>query len=497
MSAGPVKNVVIAGGGTAGWVCAAALIKQFGALISVTLVESDEIGTVGVGESTIPTARTFHDLLGIYEKPFMQAAQATFKLGISFENWGRDGDSYFHPFGTVGRGNWMGDFHHFWLEVRHAGATEPFGAYSLEQQAAMQRRFATGGQPALSYAYHLDATRYAKFLRSLAEPAGVRRIEGKIRTVVLDPESGDIVALELESGTRIDGDLFIDCTGFRALLIGQTLGVAYDDWGQWIATDRALAVQTESVGPPVPYTRAIAHGEGWRWRIPLQTRTGNGLVYASDFLSDDEACARLLRDIEGTPLFEPRPIRYATGMRAAPWTRNCIALGLAGGFIEPLESTSIHLIQVAVTRLIQAFPFAGMSEAVTARFNAQAVREWEHVRDFIILHYKLTERDDTPFWRRCRDMPIPDSLAERLALFRDAAQAYQGGEDLFRVDSWVSVMLGQRLEPRSWHQLARLVPPDDLNSALGDLRRLIDERVASVSTHEAFLQEFCPALESA
>jgi tryptophan halogenase len=494
MSVGPVRHVVIAGGGTAGWVTAAALVKQLGSLISITLVESDEIGTVGVGESTIPTARTFHDLLGIHEQPFMQAAQATFKLGISFENWGRDGDTYFHPFGSVGRGNWMGDFHHFWLEARREGAAEPYGAYSLEQQAALRRCFATGGQPTLSYAYHLDATRYAKFLRSLAQPAGVRRVEGKIRNVVLDPESGFIDALELESGARIDGDLFIDCTGFRALLIGQTLGVAFDDWGRWIATDRALAVQTESVGPPVPYTRAIAHGEGWRWRIPLQTRTGNGLVYASDFLSDDEACARLLRDIEGAPLFEPRPVRYATGMRSTPWTRNCIALGLAAGFIEPLESTSIHLIQVAVTRLIQAFPFAGMSDAVTQRFNAQAAREWEHVRDFIILHYKLTERNDTPFWRRCREMAIPDSLTQRLALFCDAAQAYQGGEDLFRVDSWVSVMLGQRLEPRAWHQLARLVPPGELRKALADLRRLIGERLASVPTHEAFLKEFCPAI---
>lgn len=497
MSAGPVKHVVIAGGGTAGWVTAAALVKQLGTMLSITLVESDEIGTVGVGESTIPTARTFHDLLGIYEQPFMQAAQATFKLGISFENWGRDGDAYFHPFGSVGRGNWMGDFQHFWLEARRDGSTEPFGAYSLEQRAALEGRFATGGQPALSYAYHLDATRYAKFLRSLAEPAGVRRVEGNIRSVALDPESGMIDALELESGARIDGDLFIDCTGFRALLIGQALGVEFRDWGQWIATDRALAVQTESIGPPVPYTRAIAHGEGWRWRIPLQTRTGNGLVYASDFLSDDEACARLLRDIEGTPLFEPRPIRYATGMRVAPWTRNCIAMGLAGGFIEPLESTSIHLIQVAVTRLIQAFPFAGVSAAVTQRFNAQAVREWEHVRDFIILHYKLTERDDTPFWRRCRDMEIPASLAERLALFRDAAQAHQGGEDLFRVDSWVSVMLGQRLEPHAWHQVARLLPPGELRTALADLKRLIGERVASLPAHEAFLKEFCPVPQKA
>lgn len=493
MSDRRIKKVVIAGGGTAGWVAAAALVKHLGPLIEVTLVESDDIGTVGVGESTIPTARTFHELLGIYEQAFMRATNATFKLGISFENWGRIGDRYLHPFGSVGRAVWMGEFQHFWLQAREEGIAEPYGAYSLEHQAAMQGRFATGGEPALSHAYHLDATAYARFLRSLAEPAGVRRIEGRIDHVVLDPENGFIAALHLANGDRVEGDLFIDCTGFRALLIGAAMGVGFRDWGQWLATDRALAVQTESVGPPVPYTRAIAHEAGWRWRIPLQSRVGNGLVYASAFMSDDEARARLLADIEGRPLFEPRPIRYATGMRAEPWARNCIALGLAAGFIEPLESTSIHLIQIAVTRLIQLFPFDGISDAVVGRFNAQATREWEHVRDFIIMHYKLTERDDTAFWRRCRDMPIPPSLAERIALFRESAQLGLGGEALFRVDSWVSVMLGQRLEPAHWHQLARLLEPGALRQALGDIRRAIDARLATLPAQERFIAGYCPA----
>ena len=490
---GPVRHVVIAGGGTAGWVAAAALVKQLGPLVSITLVESDTIGTVGVGESTIPTARTFHDLLGIYEQAFLRATRATFKLGISFENWGRDGDRYFHPFGTIGRATWVGDFQHFWLEADAAGGAAPFGAYSLEREAALAGRFSIGGEPALSYAYHLDATRYAAFLRGLAEPAGVRRIEGTIQDVLIDPESGDIAALDLADGTRVAGDLFIDCTGFRALLIGKTLGAAWRDWSEWLVTDRALAVQTENIGPPLPYTRAIAHGEGWRWRIPLQTRTGNGLVYASTFLSDDEAHARLLASIDGAPLFEPRPIRYQSGMRAAPWTRNCIALGLAAGFIEPLESTSIHLIHIAVTRLIQAFPFDGVEPAVAQRFNRQAQREWEHVRDFIILHYKLTERTDTPFWRRCQAMPIPESLAERIALFATVAQAYQGGEDLFRVDSWVSVMLGQRLSPRRWHQVGKLLEPGALPDALASLRNTIKTRVATLPTHQAFVEGYCPA----
>nr|WP_295660595.1 tryptophan halogenase family protein [Polymorphobacter sp.] len=489
-----VERVVIAGGGTAGWVAAAALVKQLGPLISITLVESEEIGTIGVGESTIPTARAFHELLGIYEDAFMRAAQATFKLGISFENWGRDGARYFHPFGSVGRSTWMGDFQHFWLEARRQGLTNAdYGEFSFEQNAALAGRFALEGKPQLAYAYHLDAGGYTRFLRSLAESAGVRRVEGKIRNVPVDAESGDIVALELESGERIEGDLFIDCTGFRALLIGETLGVKFEDWGDWIATDRALVVQTESTGPAVPYTRAIAHGEGWRWKIPLQTRVGNGLVYASDFLSEDEASARLLGALDGRPLFDPRPIRYKTGMRMKSWSRNCVALGLSSGFVEPLESTSIHLIQVAVTRLIQLFPFAGTTTALAERFNVQSTREWQGIRDFVILHYKQSERDDTAFWRRCRDMPIPDSLAERIALFRESAAAYQGGEDLFRVDSWVSVMLGQGLMPRDWHRLGELLKPGELAQALADIKKGIAGAVAATPAHDAFIARYCAA----
>jgi tryptophan halogenase len=487
MSERPTTRVVIAGGGTAGWIAATALVRHLGPLLSITLVESEEIGTVGVGESTIPTARTFHDLLGINERAFMRATQATFKLGISFENWAADGDSYFHPFGSIGRSVWMGDFHHFWLEARQQGIAEPYHRYSLEGEAARAGRFALGGQPALSHAYHLDATGYARFLRSLAEPAGVRRIEGRINHVVRAAETGRIEALSLASGERVEGDLFIDCTGFRALLIGGAMQVPFRDWGRWIATNRALAVQTESVGAPVPYTRAIAHGAGWRWQIPLQTRVGNGLVYADSELSDDEATARLLGALDGRPLFDPRPVRFATGMRATPWAGNCVALGLAAGFIEPLESTSIHLIQSAITRLIQAFPFNGISDAATERFNDQAVREWEQVRDFIILHYKLTRRDDTPFWRRCRDMAVPDSLAHRIAMFREVAQAWQDGGELFRVDSWAAVMLGQGVEPHGWHHLARLLGAGELRSAMGDLRRSIDATVQPLPSHREFV----------
>jgi tryptophan 7-halogenase len=489
-----VKRVVIAGGGTAGWVAAAALVKNLGPLIDITLVESDEIGTVGVGESTIPTSRSFHQLLGIKEQAFMRATQATFKLGILFENWSRIGDRYIHSFGEIGkRSTWMADFHHFWMEARAQGFGGSLSDYCFELQAAEAGKFGKADGLDINYAYHLDATLYARFLRALAEPAGVRRVEGKIGQVLQNPQTGFITSLVLESGTNIEGDLFLDCTGFRGLLIEQTLETGFEDWTQWLATNSAFAVQTRSTGPAIPLTRAIAHENGWRWRIPLQHRVGNGIVYCSDFLSDDEARAKLLNDIEGEPLIEPRLIRYRTGARKRVWNKNCIALGLASGFIEPLESTSIHLVKVAVSRLIQEFPFGGCDPALASRFNDQSRDELEGIRDFIILHYHLTERDDSPFWRRCREMDIPASLARRMALFREHAHAWQDGADLFRVDSWVQVLLGQRLEPRSYHQLAKMMGAVELRDALKGLKANIDAAVARLPQHQQFLASYCPA----
>ena len=487
-----IKRVVIAGGGTAGWVTAAALVKHLGALIDITLVESDAIGTVGVGESTIPTARTFHQFLGINEPVFVSATQASFKLGIEFENWRHIGDRYFHSFGSVGRSVLTADFQHFWLEARRQGFGGDFGDYSLELQAAATGKFATSPESPLAYAYHLDATAYARFLRGLAEPAGVTRVEGKIIDVAQNAESGLIDALVLDSGIRIEGDLFIDCTGFRALLIDGAMNAEFEDWSQWLSTDSAFAVQTESTGAPVPYTRAIAHEAGWRWRIPLQHRVGNGLVFSSADMSDDAARSLLLDLIDGTPLFDPRLIRYRSGFRP-PWKGNCIALGLSGGFLEPLESTSIHLIMIGVTRLIQLFPFDGLAPALADRFNDQTRWEWEHVRDFLIMHYKLTDRDDSSFWRRCRDMPIPDSLAARIALFREAAMAHQGPDELFRIDSWVQVMMGQGIEPEGYHHIARTMPPEQLSEALGNLRQEIAARLAPMPSHQEFLRRYAPA----
>jgi tryptophan 7-halogenase len=487
-----MKRVVVAGGGTAGWLAATALAKQLGPLVDVTLVESDEIGTVGVGESTIPTTRAFHSFIGVDEAAFLQATQATFKLGISFENWTRPGDRYFHPFGTVGRSVTLADFQHFWLEARRHGVGSDFTDYSPEAMAAAAGRFGKGGNNPLAYAYHLDATAYARFLRAIAEAAGVTRREGRIDRVELGPDPQSIARLVLASGESIEGDLFIDCTGFRALLIEQALQTGFDDWSEWLNTDSALAVQTERAEPPLPYTRAIAHQAGWRWRIPLQNRVGNGLVYASAFLSEDEARAELLSQLDGEPLFEPRLIRYRTGMRSKAWNGNCIALGLAGGFIEPLESTSIHLVMNAVIRLIQLFPFEEQYSGLRDRFNAQSRAEWEHVRDFIILHYTLTERDE-PFWRSRADMTLPESLRSRIALFAESAAAYQDQDELFRVDSWVSVMLGQGIMPRAHHRIAGMMSAQALKQAFDDLRAGIAAQISALPTQDQFLRSLRPA----
>lgn len=499
MNGRPVRKLVIAGGGTAGWTVAAALVKHLGSMVEIVLVESDAIGTVGVGESTIPTARRFHELLGIDEREFVRATQASFKLGISFENWTRDGEGYFHSFGTVGRSTWMADFQHMWLEARAMGVAGPLEEYSLETQAALAGKFQAGSGegPPLNYAYHLDASAYGQYLRGFAEPLGVTRIEGKISDVRLDHESGFIASLVLDNGEMIDGDLFIDCTGFRALLIEGALETGYEDWTHWLSTDRALAVQTEAVGPARPYTRAMAHQAGWQWQIPLQHRMGNGLVYSSGHMSDDEALALLKSRIEGEMLTEPRLIRYVSGTRRASWNRNCVAIGLSSGFVEPLESTSIHLIMIAVTRLLQLFPFSGVNDALAARYNDLSRTELEGIRDFIILHYHLNQRTGEPFWDTCRSMEIPDSLASRIALFRDSATAFQANDELFRIYSWVQVMLGQGLEPQSHHALGQMIGAERLGESLASLAANIRQQAERLPQHQAFLDAYNPQVQPA
>lgn len=493
MSGQKVKRVVIAGGGTAGWTAAAALAQQLGLLLDITLVESDEIGTVGVGEATIPTIRTFHALLGIDEREFMSATQASFKLGIAFENWTHLGDRYVHAFGEIGKSTWMGDFHHMCLMANAKDFGGEIGDYCFEHQAAQAGKFAFSEKTPINYAYHFDAGLYARYLREKFIAKGVKRVEGKIAGVEQHPDSGNVTALTMESGERIDGDLFIDCTGFKGLLIENTLKVGYEDWRHWLPTDSALAVQTSAGNSILPYTRAMARSSGWQWRIPLQHRVGNGLVFCSANQTEAQARDELLTNLDGDSLMEPRLIRYVTGRRRKAWEKNVIALGLASGFLEPLESTSIHLIQIGVMRLMQLFPFGGNFDNLAHRFNQQTQNELERIRDFIVLHYKMTERNDTEFWRARRDMSIPDSLSERIELFRDSGYVYKSADDLFSVSSWIFVMLGQGLSPQNYHHMGALLGDDRLKRALESLKTSIARGVASMPAHADFLKKYSPA----
>jgi len=491
-----LKRVVIAGGGTAGWLAAAALSHQLGRVLEITLIESDEIGTIGVGEATIPPIRTFHKLLQIDEQEFMRATAATFKLGISFENWARKGDRYIHSFGRNGKPTWMCEFHNFWLRSLEFGVQSELGDYCFELQAAKAGKFALSDKAEINFAYHFDAGQYARFLRRFAEGFGIRRVEGKIKQVRQHADTGFIESLVLHSDQVIEGDLFIDCTGFRGLLIEQTLKSGYENWSHWLPCDSAAAVQTELTAAAPPYTRSIAHDAGWRWCIPLQHRVGNGLVFSSQYLDDEAAKEELLRSIDGNPITAPRVLKFQTGRRRQVWNKNCIALGLASGFIEPLESTSIHLMMVGVTRLLHLFPFFGVTQALIDQYNEAARIEMEKTRDFIVLHYHATERDDAPFWRHCRDMAIPDSLAHRIELFKESAYAFQAADELFRVDSWSQVMLGQRIMPRTYHPAARLLSEQDLTRFLADFRAAISQTVARMPGHQEFVNQYCKASNS-
>ncbi len=489
----PIRRVVIAGGGTAGWMVAAGLAKCLGRQLEIRLVESEEIGAVGVGEATIPTLHFMHEILDLEEKEFIQATQATFKLGISFENWRNVGEHYFHSFGKTGQGHWTAGFHHFWLDARRRGLAGGYGEYCLELQAALANRFALLPDNGINYAYHFDATLYGQYLRRFAEPLGVQRIEGKIAQVHTDAASGNITGLQLADGTRVEGDFFIDCTGMRSLLLGETLGVPYESWSHWLPCDSALAVQTTRVGEPVPYTRSIAHPWGWQWRIPLQHRVGNGVVFSSRHISDDEAKAALLANVEGEVLREPRVIRFTPGQREQVWKKNCVAIGLSSGFLEPLESTSIHLIQKGMTRLVELFPSDGIRQSDVDEYNQQAREAIEVIRDFIILHYHVTNRDDSAFWRGCRDLEVPALLKHRLQHFRDTARIALRPGELFAENSWVQVMMGQGIEPASHHPITRNMDDRTLADFLGGVRKEVARTLMKLPTHQQFIDQFCPA----
>lgn len=487
-----IKKVVIAGGGTAGWITAAALSSQLGGLLDITLIESEDIASVGVGEATIPTHKAFHQLLGIDERQFMKATNATFKLGISFENWGQQGDCYFHSFGKVGRATWMGDFQHMWLYAKEKGLTgdSEMDDYCLELQAALAGKFATSDSANINYAYHLDAGLYAEFLRKFSEKKSVNRIEGKINSVSLNANTGFIESLILDDGQKINGDLFIDCTGFRGLLIGKALNVEMEDWKHWLPVNKAFAVQTSLNEEIKPYTRSIAHGAGWQWRIPLQNRIGNGFVYSSDHLTDDQAYAEFMQKIQGEVISEPKHLNFSTGKRKHQWYKNCVSLGLSSGFLEPLESTSIHLIQVGVTRLIQMFPFNGVNDALCNRFNSISNAELTSIRDFLIAHYALNKRSED-FWRERAQVVLPDTLQQRLDLYKTSSIAFQDGSDLFRVDSWNQVLRGQGFFSEGYHHMGSLVPDADLQRALADLKSNVNRFVNGMPKHKDFLNKYC------
>jgi tryptophan halogenase len=487
-----VRRIVIAGGGTAGWMTAAALSRTLGKVIDIKLVESDEIGTVGVGEATIPTLVHFHRLLDINEQEFMAATQATFKLGISFESWRDRGKDYIHSFGTTGTDHWTAGFQHFWMKGRERGLAGDYGDYCLELKASLESKFAHLPKDGLNYAYHLDAGRYARFLRRYSEHFGVERVEAKITSVEQAP-NGDIAALLLDSGKRIEGDLFIDCTGFRSLLLGETLGIEYEDWSHWLFNDSAIAVQTESMGPALPLTRSMAHDWGWQWRIPLQHRVGNGIVFSSRHVDDETAKATLLGNIEGKALTEPRVIRFKPGQRKQTWSHNCVAIGLSSGFLEPIESTSIHLIQRSIVRLLQNFPSKGIRRSDVAEFNAQTWSEIEFIRDFIILHYKVTDRRDTPYWKEAAEMAVPAPLQHRIDMFRETGRSFRVLNELFAENSWIQVMLGQGIMPDQHHPSADLMGDEELSGFLEGIRKNVERTVAQLPQHQQYVERYCGA----
>ncbi|MFT4809857.1 MAG: tryptophan halogenase [Paraglaciecola sp.] len=485
-----VNKVVIAGGGTAGWMAAATISATIGKRLQVTLIESDAIPTVGVGEATVPSLLTIHKLLKVNEADFLKATNATYKLGIMFEDWTHLGHKYFHSFGKSGLSCWAAGFHHFWLRAKQQKMAKDYAEYSLETLAAEKGKFAHLQEPNLNYAYHFDSAKYGQFLRGIAEKNGVTRIEGNIENVNLNPKSGGIQSIRLASGQVVEGDLFIDCTGFRSLLSGEALKVGYNDWSDMLPANAAYAVQTESHRPAVPYTRSIALDAGWRWQIPLQNRVGNGVVFSTDFKSEESALQDLLSGIDGDPITEPRLIRFTTGQRKEFWHKNCISVGLSSGFIEPLESTSIHLIQQAIIWLISLFPTDGIDDNLINRYNQQMTVETETIRDFIVLHYHLQQRDDHEFWRHFRNMKVSDRLQQIMALYQNNGTIIEETDDLFAENSWVQVMMGQGLTPKQYHPIVDMMSDRDLNMFMRQQETSVQRQLSKLPAHTQFIQHF-------
>jgi tryptophan halogenase len=499
MSDDRIKSIVIVGGGTAGWMTAAALSKVLApGTVDVTLIESDEIGRVGVGEATIPPITTFNTLLGIDEAAFLRATKGSIKLAIEFVNWTRLGHRYLHPFGQFGYDIEAVKFHQFWRKLSLAGQAGGIEDYCLSAQAARLGRFTWPSEDPrsvlsqLKYAYHFDAALYARFLRDYAEARGVMRIEGKIVDVVQRGADGFIEGVVLEGERRVEGEFFVDCSGFRGLLIAQKLGACFEDWSHWLPNDRAVATQCESAGREItPFTRATAHKAGWQWRIPLQHRIGTGYVFSSAHISDDEATATLLGNLDGPPVHDPWILKFKGGRRETFWIRNVLAIGLAGGFMEPLESTSIHLIQAGITRLLALFPDRRFSSVESDEYNRLMTSQYERIRDFIILHYKATERNDSPYWDHVRTMQVPETLQTKIDLFRARGRLFRYEDELFADANWIAVMIGQNILPESYDPLADAVDIRAVRAQFERMQALFRKAAEAMPTHRAFLDQIC------
>lgn len=495
-----LRRILIVGGGSAGWMTAALLSKLFAGLYEIVLIESEEIGTVGVGEATIPAIKKYNDLIGLDEDDFIRRTQGSFKLGIQFNDWSHLGASYVHGFGVIGRDlEWLRT-HQYWLKARASGRATAFERFSINTAAALENRFmrarhdlpdAPAGQ--IAHAFHFDAGLYARYLRGLAEERGVRRREGKIGSVQQRADDGFVTSVTTEDGEVFEADLFVDCSGFRGLLIEQALGTGYEEWSRWLLCDRALAVPCERSPDFTPYTRATARPAGWQWRIPLQHRTGNGHVYSSRHMDDAEAARILLDNLDAPACGEPRPLRFTPGKRRRAWNRNVVAIGLAGGFLEPLESTGLHLIQSGIIRMVRLLPDAGFDQAGIDEYNRQTDFEYERIRDFIILHYKATTRDDTPFWRYCRDMEVPDTLRRKWDLFAANGRIFREDDEMFAEESWIQVFLGQGVVPRGYDPLVDIRSEAEVARYLGAIENVIGQTVKRMPTHADFVARTCPA----
>ena len=498
-----IEKIIIVGGGTAGWMAAAALsrLNKPGRALSITLVESEQIGTVGVGEATIPPFVDFNSLLGVTEQEMMAAAQATFKLGIQFVNWGNQGDSYIHPFGAYGYTMGGISFMQVWHKFRELGDKRPIQVFNVETMAAHFGKFSRTADytrddlPPVNYAYHLDAGRYAAFLRQLAHSRGVVRREGRVNDVAVDGESGFVTSITLDDGHTLEGDLFIDCSGFRGLLIEQALETGYEDWSHWLPCNRAVALpcNRDDGSPPSPFTRATAHSAGWQWQVPLQHRNGNGHVYCSEYMGDDEAHGILVGNLAGKPTADPNFLRFTTGRRKKFWNRNVVALGLSAGFMEPLESTSIHLINTGIDKLMAMLSLDGITPAMESTFNRLTGKEYARIRDFLILHYNATQRDDSEFWNYCRTMSVPDTLTEKMEIFRTNGLVFREEDELFTETSWAAVMMGQGIAMQGHNPMADVLDPAATRKELDEMEKSIRFLISQMPTHEQYVSKYCPA----